>query len=99
MEAQMSSIEDIIIEENESNTQLIFVGNYNDYVTELGSNNAFSGGIITISKNGDFGDVKPLPLPKHLNSRKITKLFNNKYLVLSNNDKSYIIKNLLNKED
>lgn len=100
IEAQMSSIEDILIEKyDDDHTELIFVGNYNDYVTELGSNNAFSGGIINISKNGDFGDVKQLSLPKHLNSRKITKLHNKKYLVLSNNDKSYIIENTLNKED
>ena len=95
-EAQMSSIEDIHIDFTADQTKLIFVGNYLDYTNELGKSDANSGGILRYSKEQQFSFEKYLPLPSGLNSRKIIKLDDNTYLVVSNNDKSYLIDILKN---
>ena len=91
-EAQMSSIEDFYLEENYGKPYLIFVGNYLDYVTELGNSSANSGGILSSFWDNGFHVYKSLSLPKNLNSRKITKIDENEYLIVANNDKTYIIK-------
>ena len=89
-EAQMSSIEDIHIEQSGGNTQIIFVGNFLDYTTELGQSDGNSGGVLSFSNNGKFGSFNYLPLPKKLNARKIIPLNKDSFLVVSSNDKSYI---------
>ncbi|MDJ0644656.1 MAG: VCBS repeat-containing protein [Flavobacteriaceae bacterium] len=89
-EAQRSSIEDIAIHENENQeSKLIYVGNFRGYINELGQNTANSGGVLTIN-NGAIHQVIDLNVPSNLNTRKIVKLDKNRYLVLANNDKSYI---------
>ena len=90
-EAQMSSIEDIHIAQNDRNSEIIFVGNYLDYVTELGQSDAKSGGILTVDTAGNLVYLKDLPLPTNLNARKITPLKEDNFLVVSSNDKSYVI--------
>tara|TARA_R110000796_G_scaffold250788_4_gene380714 strand:- start:72920 stop:76201 length:3282 start_codon:yes stop_codon:yes gene_type:complete len=94
--AQLSSIEDIFVEKNDTQEIIYFVGNFLDYVTELGPSDGNSGGILFGYKNGIFNNTKDLELPKNLAYRKILKLSPNKYLVLSNNDKAFIINPLLN---
>ncbi len=89
-EAQMSTIEDFHIQENDGKRQLIFVGNYLDYTTELGQSDANSGGVLSMDEKGNFGSFQFLPLPSNLNSRKIIKLDKNRFLVVSSNGKSYI---------
>ena len=89
-EAQMSSVEDIYIDQKDGTTKVFFVGNFLDYTNELGQSDANSGGFMTINNKGEWSSFKYLPLPTSLNARKITKLDKNHFLVIANNDKSYI---------
>ena len=89
-EAQMSSIEDIYIEQNDNITKIYFVGNFLDYSIELGESSANSGGVLTINNKLEWKSFKNLPLRANLNARKILKIDDNRFLVISNNDKSYI---------
>tara|TARA_R110002050_G_scaffold204522_2_gene340050 strand:- start:43329 stop:46580 length:3252 start_codon:yes stop_codon:yes gene_type:complete len=86
-QAQLSTIEDILIENN----QILFIGNYYGFITELGESSSNSGGVITLSENGGFSKVNTLNLPKNFNGRRIIKLKENTFLILSNNGKSYLI--------
>ncbi len=88
IQAQMSSIEDVLLDTVNKESRLIFVGNYLDYTTELGESNGNSGGVISFSNT--FDSYKDLPLPRNLNARRIIKLNENEFLVVSNNDKTYI---------
>lgn len=90
-EAQMSSIEDIYIEQNDNITKVYFVGNFLDYSIELGESSANSGGVLTINNKLEWKSFKNLPLRANLNARKILKIDDNRFLVISNNDKSYIL--------
>lgn len=97
MKAQMSSIEDIYILDNEENKTIFYVGNFLGFVNELGQSNANSGGYITISNKGDvINSEGSLTLPASLNSRKIVQLKDGSFLVVSNNGKSYLINPALN---
>jgi len=91
IEAQLSAIQDFYIEQINGQAQIIFVGNFGGYVSELGNNMANSGGILSDFKNGNFQQIQALKIPKHLDARKICKIAENKYLIVSNNDQSYII--------
>ena len=84
--AQISTIEDFYIDNNE----IIYTGNYIDFVTELGQLDGNSGGILRFANN-TIKEHKSLQLPKEFSGRKIVKLAKNNYLVLSNNGSSYII--------
>lgn len=86
---QMSSIEDFIIEQIEGKTRIIYVGNYLDYVVELGQSNARSGGIISVDEKGNMVENGNLPLPTKLNARRIIKMDDGSFLVVSSNDKAY----------
>lgn len=90
-EAQTSSIEDIYIEKKENITKIYFVGNFLDYTTELGQSSSNSGGVLTINDKLEWESFDKLPLPVNLNARKIIKIDENSFLVVANNDKSYII--------
>jgi len=90
MEAQMSSVEDVFVDQH--NSRLIFVGNYLNYVNELGESNANSGGVIKLLENQKLSFSNYLDLPNGLNSRKIEPVGNGKFLVISNNDRSYLLK-------
>lgn len=90
-EAQMSSIQDINIDMDDEKTRLVFVGNYLDYTNELGNSDSNSGAVLTFSKEQKFSFEKYLPLPSGLNTRKLIKVNNTGYLVVSNNDKAYFI--------
>lgn len=85
-EAQISTIEDFYIDANE----IIYTGNYNGFVTELGKSDGNPGGILHFTNN-TIQKQKSLQLPKEFSGRKIVKLTKNNYLVLSNNGNSYII--------
>jgi hypothetical protein len=90
-EAQMSSVEDILVMKNDGKSKIIFVGNYLDYVTELGMSDANSGGILSVDDQGNMEHQGTLPLPTNLNARKIIQLNDRSYLVVSSNDRSYLI--------
>jgi hypothetical protein len=87
-QAQMSSIEDVILDSIDQKSVLIFVGNYLDYTTELGESNGNSGGALSFS--GTFDSYRSLPLPRNLNARRIIRLNNNEFIVVANDDKTYI---------
>ncbi|RMZ51613.1 hypothetical protein EB822_01395, partial [Flavobacteriaceae bacterium PRS1] len=71
-------------------TKIYFVGNFLDYSIELGESSANSGGVLTINNKLEWKSFKNLPLRANLNARKILKIDDNRFLVISNNDKSYI---------
>jgi hypothetical protein len=87
-EAQMSSIADFEILENGT---ILYVGNYLDYTTELGQSAANSGASLHVIDNGDITAGKTLPLPRALNARHITSLGNNRFLVVANDNRSYVV--------
>jgi hypothetical protein len=92
IEAQLSSIEDFHFI-NDSIPKIIYVGNYHEYVTELGMSSANPGGILS-GWNFDaeeFTSSKFLPLPLHLNARKILKVNNETFFVLSNNNYVHVL--------
>lgn len=90
-EAQMSSIEDILIDSIGSQKQLYFVGNYFDYVNELGNSDANAGGILTGFNGTGFEEYQSLGLPKEISARKILKINEKRFLFITNNDESYVI--------
>ncbi|RCT53986.1 VCBS repeat-containing protein [Winogradskyella sp. KYW1333] len=83
-QAQLSTLEDMIID----NGNLIFTGNHKSYVTELGESSSNSGGILNFS---DIDNItyESLKLPKAIRGRRIIKLKENQYLIISNNGRSY----------
>lgn len=89
-EAQLSSIQDIYIDTIQGKPTMMFVGNNYNNVTELGNTDFNSGGIFNSYENDNFQSFKYLPIPAHLNSRRIISLGGELFLVISNNDNSYL---------
>ena len=85
--AQMSTIEDVLVDGND----IIYTGNYYGFVTELGENSSNSGAILTALGNNTFNNSQTLNLPKDFSGRKIVKLKENTFLIVSNNGKSYLV--------
>lgn len=89
-EAQMSSIEDFLVDaDQDGNQRIVFVGNYLDYTTELGQSSSNSGGTLTYGENGMFNFTDYLPLPPAINAREILKIGEDTFLVVSNDGPSY----------
>jgi len=86
--AQMSTIEDFEVLEGGN---IAYIGNFLGYTTELGQSNANSGGILSIPDKNKIISKESLPLPKSLNARRIVRLSDGKYLVVSSGDKSFVI--------
>jgi hypothetical protein len=86
-QAQLSTIEDVLIEKN----KIIYTGNYYGFVTELGESSSNSGGVLTTFENNIYSKSYPLNLPKDFSGRKIVKLKNDNFLIISNNGKSFSI--------
>lgn len=89
--AQLSTIQEFSIND-EGN--LLFVGNYHDYLTELGKNTANSGGMYKDfnAATGTFENYQQLPLPANLNTRGILPMGKDEYLISVNNDTQYILR-------
>ena len=90
--AQRSSIEDIYIDPE---TQAIsFVGNYKDYVVELGVSTGNPGGKLSEfnSKTRTFDHYSSFGLPSNNAYRSIQPLTKQDYLILTNNEYVYILK-------
>ena len=85
-ETQLSTIEDFYIEDD----KILYTGNYEGFVTELGKSTSNSGGLL-LHSNDTLIEKSSLKLPKDFYGRKIVKLKENNYLILSNNGKSYIV--------
>jgi hypothetical protein len=86
--AQLSSIEDFKFLKNSND--LIYVGNYSKYVTELGFSNANPGGLLfdLDTTNMNFQNAKTLPLPSNKDYKAILD-FDDNHLIFSNNDYIY----------
>jgi hypothetical protein len=91
-EAQFSSIEDFYFV-NDSVPKIIYVGNYHEYVNELGMSTDNPGGILSgwNSNSKEFTNSELLPLPLSLNSRQIIRINNDNFLILTNNNYIYIL--------
>ena len=87
-EAQWSSIQDFLW--NEETKEMFYVGNSDEFVTELGFQSANPGGIINFNHEAIHEEF--LPLPINLNLRKVEKLDENNLLLIANNDYMYILK-------
>ncbi len=89
--AQMSTIQGFEMDEQ---GRLLFVGNHFDYLTELGKSASNSGGLFSKfdAVSGTFQNYEALPLPHKLNTRGITAIGNNQYLITCNNSVQYILK-------
>jgi len=87
-EAQWSSIQDFLW--NKETKEMFYVGNSDEFVTELGSQSANPGGIINFNHEAIHEEF--LPLPINLNLRKVEKLDENNLLLIANNDYMYILK-------
>ena len=91
-EAQFSSIEDFFFNKGDD-SELLYVGNFHQYVTELGASSANPGGVLSDwgHEIENFNTSKFLPLPISLNTRKILPVGENNFFVLTNDDYIYVI--------
>ena len=88
--AQLSTIQDFYVDTLHGEPALMFIGNNYNNVTELGNTNFNSGGAFLSYKNNNFETFKYLPIPAHINGRKIISLGGDLYMAISNNDQSYL---------
>ena len=87
IEAQLSSIQDFLWDKDTN--EIYYVGNSEEFVTELGNQNANPGGIIKY--NNMVIHKEFLPLPINLNLRRIEKLDDKNLLLITNDDYIYIL--------
>ena len=87
-EAQWSSIQDFFW--NKETEEIFYIGNSEEFVTELGAQSANPGGIIEFDNQVIHKEF--LPLPISLNLRRVVKLNNDNMLLIANNDYMYILK-------
>ena len=85
---QMSDINDILVE----GKNIIYIGNRKNYVAELGPGLANSGGVLSDfdTKTQRFARFTKLPVSNALNTRRIMKLDNERYIVVSNESRTYV---------
>ena len=90
-EAQYSSIRDFYWDQDKK--QLFYVGNAQEFVTEIGNAAANPGGVISVGSNEAFRLAHQafLPLPVRFNMRSIKPLGKDSFLLLTNNDYVYLL--------
>ena len=90
-EAQYSNIRDFFWDKDQQ--QLFYVGNAQEFVTEIGNATANPGGIIQFDPSGEkfMQHHAYLPLPVRFNMRRIKPLDENSFLLLTNNDYVYLL--------
>jgi len=90
-EAQMSTIQGITMNQSGG---LLFVGNYQEYLTELGESTGNSGGRFANFdiESGTFKDYTSLSLPADLNPRGILPIGDKQYLISCNNSVQYVLR-------
>ena len=89
-EAQFSSIEDFFFLKDDI-AKLFYVGNFHQYVTELGISSANPGGILSDWGSENFNASRFLPLPMSINARKILPIGEDDFFILANDDYIYIL--------
>ena len=90
-EAQYSNIRDFYWDHDKQ--ELFYVGNAQEFVTEIGNTAANPGGVISVESNETF-QLKHkafLPLPVRFNMRGIMTLGKDSFLLLTNNDYVYLL--------
>jgi hypothetical protein len=72
---------------------VIYIGNRKNYVSEFGPGLSNSGGTLSgfDKSKGEFTMFTKFPLANNLNTRRIMKLDGERYLIVCNEGKSYII--------
>ena len=90
-EAQYSSIRDFHWDKEKQ--QLFYVGNAQEFVTEIGNATANPGGIIQLDTTSEslMEHHAYLPLPVRFNLRSIEPIKKNSFLLLTNNDYVYLL--------
>lgn len=90
-EAQYSNIRDFYWHQDKK--QLFYVGNAQEFVTEIGNTAANPGGVISVESNKAFSLKHQafLPLPVRFNMRSIKPLGEDSFLLLTNNDYVYLL--------
>ena len=90
-EAQYSNIRDFYWDPEKK--QLFYVGNAQEYVTEIGNTAANPGGVISVQLNDVFmlKHQAFLPLPVRFNMRSIRPLGEDSLLLMTNNDYVYLL--------
>lgn len=90
-EAQYSNIRDFYWDQDKQ--QLFYVGNAQEFVTEIGNTAANPGGVISVESNETFRIKHKafLPLPVRFNMRGIKPLGKDSFLLLTNNDYVYLL--------
>ena len=88
--AQMSTIQGLTMDQKGN---LFFVGNNQDYLTELGKNMGNSGGVLSNFdlEKGTFNNYESLALPVNLNPRSIIPIGENRYFISCSNSEQYIL--------
>ncbi|MEO9892131.1 VCBS repeat-containing protein [Aurantibacter sp.] len=86
--AQASTIQDFVV----SGKSVAYVGNYKGFVTELGNNDGNAGGILANFDKNTYKKSTNLPLPIGLEAKHIINLSSATYLVISNNNRAYVLK-------
>ena len=95
-EAQYSNIRDFYWDQDKK--QLFYVGNAQEFVTEIGNTAANPGGVISVESNEAFRLKHQafLPLPVRFNMRSIKPLGKDSFLLLTNNDYVYLLNDVQN---
>ena len=90
--AQLSSIQDFYLDQSPATPRLFYVGNYDQYITDLGNSSSNTGGVLSQwnSDKNTFEEDVFLPLPIGINAKRILKLDQETKLIMSNNDYVYL---------
>ena len=91
--AQLSSIQDFYLDQSPATPRLFYVGNYDQYITDLGNSSSNTGGVLSQwnSDKNTFEEDVFLPLPIGINAKRILKLDQETKLIMSNNDYVYLL--------
>jgi enediyne biosynthesis protein E4 len=91
---QMSDIKCFV---TSASGDILYVGNYHQYVSENGKSSSNPGRVLGKfdASTSEFGIGNKLPLPIQLNPRKILKTNKDQYIVATNNDNLYFLEKLV----
>ena len=86
---QLSDINDILVDDQKN---VYYIGNRKNYVAELGPVLANSGAKLSgfDKASSTFKKFEKLPIPNNLNTRKLARLENGKFVVVSNEGQSLV---------
>ena len=87
-ELQLSTIEEFYVDED----KIYYVGNFTGYVTELGPSYSNSGGVLIGFDGNTYSSHRSLMLPINFEGRHIDKVNNDTFIVIGNNNNSYLLK-------